>query len=211
MSTPEQPTLLAPPIPSFGGYAPQQGELQGVTFWPRAGARIIDTIVQYIVGSISAFLFGIMLLIASGGHASPAVLAKLDHTGVPGFILALLGGLAYHVVFSSVHGSTIGKIVFSMVVVQEDGSPCKFRSALIRELGYFVDALFFGLIAYSAMKDDIRQQRHGDSWAHTVVCKRALIPPEKRRGADRFVIALIFAFIAEAAFMMISLLIAIAG
>jgi uncharacterized RDD family membrane protein YckC len=167
--------------------------------------------VQYIVAFNSAFLFGIMLVIASGGHASPAVLAKMDHTGVPGFILALLGGLAYHVVFSSVHGSTIGKIVFSMVVVQEDGSPCKFRSALIRELGYFVDALFFGLIAYSAMKDDFRQQRHGDSWAHTVVCKRALIPSEKRRGADRFVIALIFALIAEAAFTMISFLIAIAG
>ena len=61
------------------------------------------------------------------------------------------------------------------------------------------------------MRDDIRQQRHGDSWAHTVLCKRALIPPEKRRGAARFVIALIFALIAEAAFMMISLLIAIAG
>jgi hypothetical protein len=61
------------------------------------------------------------------------------------------------------------------------------------------------------MKDDIRQQRHGDSWAHTVVCKRALIPAEKRRGPDRFVIALIFALIADAAIMMISFLIAIAG
>src|ERR1700751_3193655 len=115
MSTPDQPTLLAPPIPSFGGYAPQQGELQGVTFWPRAGARIIDVIVQYIFPFISGFLFGFFLVIALGGHASPAVLAKMDHTGVPGFILALLGGLAYHVVFSSVHESTIGKIVFSMV------------------------------------------------------------------------------------------------
>jgi len=83
MSTPDQPTLLAPPIPSFGGYAPQQGELQGVTFWPRAGARIIDMIVQYIVAFISAFLFGIMLVIASGGHASPAVLAKMDHRVFP--------------------------------------------------------------------------------------------------------------------------------
>jgi len=211
MSTPEPPTLLAPPVPSFGGYVPQPGELEGVTFWPRVGARIIDMIVHYLVAFGSAFLFGIMLVIASGGHASPAVFAKLDHTGVPGFLLALLGSLAYHVVFSSVHGSSIGKIALSMVVVQEDGSPCRFKSALIRELGYFVDALFFGLIAYSAMKDDSRQQRHGDSWADTVVCKRTLIPREKLRGADRFIVAMLFAFMADAAFIMMGFLIAIVG
>lgn len=211
MSSPDQSILFAPTVPSFGGYAPAPGELQGVSFWPRVGARVIDLIIHYIVSFLSGILFVIMLVVASGGHASPVAMAKLQHTGIAGFLFALLGSLAYHVVFTTLHGSTVGKIALSMVVVQEDGSPCKFKSALIRELGYFVDALFFGLIGYSAMKNDTRQQRHGDNWAHTVVCKRALLPREKLRGGDRFAIALVFALIADAALMMVGLLFAIAG
>ena len=211
MSAPDQPTLLAPTVPTFGGYAPEQSQLQGVTFWPRVGARIIDLLVHYIVSFLSGILFVIMLVIASGGHASPVAMARLGHTGVAGFVFALLGSFAYHVVFTSVHGSTVGKIALSMVVVQEDGSPCTFKSAVIRELGYFVDAMFFGIIGYSAMKDDIKQQRHGDDWAHTIVCKRSLIPRDRLRGGDRFAIALVFALIADAAFTMLGLLFAVMG
>ena len=211
MSAPDQPTLFAPSVPTFGGYAPEQSQLQGVTFWPRVGARVIDMLVHYLVSFVSGILFVILLVIASGGHASPVAMARLQHTGVAGFVFALLGSFAYHVVFTTVHGSTLGKIALSMVVVQEDGEPCKLKSALIRELGYFVDALFFGIIGYSAMKDDIKQQRHGDDWAHTIVCKRSLIPRDKLRGGDRFAIALVFALIADAAFAMLGLLFAVMG
>ena len=211
MSAPDQPTLFAPTVPTFGGYAPEQSQLQGVTFWPRVGARLIDLLVHYVVSFFTGILFVIMLVIASGGHASPIAMARLHHTGILGFVFALLGSLAYQVVFTSVHGSTVGKIALSMVVAQEDGSPCKFESALIRELGYFVDAMFFGIIGYSAMKDDIKQQRHGDDWAHTIVCKRCLVPREKLRGGDRFAIALVFALIADAAFAMLGLLFAVMG
>jgi len=211
MSAPDQPTFLAPSVPTFGGYAPEQSELQGVTFWPRVGARVIDLLVHYLVSFVSGILFVIMLVIASGGHASPVAMARLQHTGVAGFVFALLGSFAYHVVFTSVHGSTVGKIALSMVVVQEDGSPCKFQSAVIRELGYFVDAMFFGIIGYAAMKDDLRQQRHGDDWAHTIVCKRSLIPRDKLRGGDRFAIALVFALIADAAFAILGMLFAVMG
>ncbi len=211
MSTPDPPILFATSVPTFGGYAPDQSKLEGVTFWPRVGARVIDLIVHYIVSFVSGFVFVVMLVVASGGKASPVMLAKLQHTGIANFLFALLGSFAYHVVFTTLHGSTVGKIALSMVVVQEDGSPCKFKSALIRELGYFVDALFFGIIGYSAMKDTIEQQRHGDTWAHTIVCKRALLSKEKLRGGDRFVMALIFALMADAALLMIGLLFVIMG
>lgn len=211
MSLPDQPTLFATAVPSFGGYAPEPTQLQGMTFWPRVGARVIDLIVHYIVTFFSGILFVILLMIASGGHASPVVLAKLQHTGILGFVFALLGSFAYQVVFTTLHGSTVGKIALSMVVVQEDGSPCGFKSGLIRELGYFVDAMFFGIIGYTAMKDDPKQQRHGDEWAHTIVSKRQLIPPDKLRGVDRFLMALIFALMADAAFAMAGMLSAIAG
>ena len=38
-------------------------------------------------------------------------------------------------------GRRVGKIALPRVVVQQEGSPCGFRSALIRELGYLVIAL----------------------------------------------------------------------
>ena len=211
MSTQEPPTILVSSVPTFGGYAPQAGQLEGVTFWPRVGARLIDMILHYIISFVCGVLFVILLMIASGGHASPVALARLQHTGLLGFAFALLGSFAYHVVFTSIHGSTVGKIALSMVVVKEDGSPCDFKGALIRELGYFVDAMFFGIIGYSAMKDDVQQQRHGDSWGHTIVCKRALIARDRLRGGDRFAIALLFAVIADSACAMLGLLFAIMG
>ena len=46
--------------------------------------------------------------------------------------------------------------MLSMVVVQEDGSPCRIGSALIRSLAYLIDSLFFGAIAYFAMQAVLR-------------------------------------------------------
>src|SRR5579863_7450172 len=119
------------------GYTPEPTGLEGVGFWPRVGARVIDMIMHYALAFFSAMLFGIMLVVASGGHVSPLVLAKMRHTGIPGFVFGLLGSVLYNVVFTAVHGSTLGKMTFSMVVVQEDGSPCRPKSAVVRELAYF--------------------------------------------------------------------------
>ena len=198
-------------MPSFGGYAAAPDELQGVSFWPRVGARVIDLLIHYLVSFLSGILFVILLVVASGGHLSPVVAAKLGHTGVAGFVLALVGSFAYQVVFTTIHGSTIGKLLLSMVVVQDNGTPCTFKSALIRELGYFVDGLFFGLIGYMAMQKTVKEQRYGDEWADTIVCKRALVKPENLRRPDRFMVALIFAVIADAALVMTGLLLAIMG
>ena len=98
-----------------------------------------------------------------------------------------------------------------MVVVQEDGSPCRVKSAVIREFGYFIDALFFGIIGFMAMQESVEEQRHGDNWAHTVVCKRAIVAPDNLRGPARFVVALMFACMADAALFMIGLLVMISG
>lgn len=198
-------------LPSFGGYAAQEGQLQGVSFWPRAGARVIDLIVHYLIAFLAGMLFVIMLVAASAGHVSPFVAAKLRHTGVTGFVFALLGSFAYHVVFTTVHGSTLGKRVLGMVVVQEDSSPCRFKSALLRELTYFVDAMFFGIIGYMAMQKNVQEQRNGDTWAQTVVCKRADLSADKLRGTGTFLMAMMFALMADAAAIMIGFLLAIAG
>ena len=160
---------------------------------------------------MTGYFFGMMMVVASGGHLPRSILFKLRHPGIAGFAFGILGYLAYHVIFSTVHGSSLGKRMLGMVVLQEDGSPCRFKGALIRELGYYVDGLFFGIIGYTAMQGSTQQQRHGDAWAHTIVCKRSEVAPQKLQGWGRFVVALMFAFMADAAFGMIHLLVVIAG
>jgi uncharacterized RDD family membrane protein YckC len=92
-------------------------------------------------------------------------------------------------------------------VIQDDGSPCRPKSAIVRELGYFVDALFFGLIGYFAMHEDPEQKRLGDGWADTIVCKRAQVPSTSKRAGMRFVLGLLLGITADIALVMTGLLI----
>src|SRR5580704_5700514 len=188
---------------SLGGYATEQSGLVGVSFWPRAAARLIDLVVHFAVRYGTGYLFGLMLLVASGGHVPRLIIFKLRHPGLTGFAFTLLGAVAYHVIFTTVHGSTLGKRILSMVVVQEDGSPCRLKSAVVREFAYFVDGLFFGIIGYMAMQESAQEQRHGDNWAHTIVCKPEVVGTDNLRGAGRFVLAMMFAIMADAAFILI--------
>ncbi len=209
---PEFPdAAISPPTFSFGGYATEPAGLAGVSFWPRVGARVIDLVVHYCISFAAGIFFTILLAAASGGRIPLRVMVKLRHLGFTGFVAGLLGSFAYHVVAVSVDGSTLGKRILSMVVVQEDGTPCRVGPAIIRELGYFVDALFFGLIGYLAMQKSVKEQRHGDEWAGTVVCKRSSVAPDQLRGGGRFVLALMLSVMADAAVLMIGLLVAING
>jgi uncharacterized RDD family membrane protein YckC len=207
-SAPELPPDLSSfAVPTFGGYALQEEGLEGVSFWPRAGARIIDTIVHYMVGYFSGTLFRMMLRIAADGHVPYRILLKISHASVPVFIAALLGATAYHVICVTVHGSSLGKLIVSIGVVQEDGSPCQLGAAIIRELGYFIDSLVFGIIGYMAMQRTRQQQRYGDQWAGTVVCARSDVAQENLRGAGRFVLAFMLALMADSALLMVGLLV----
>jgi uncharacterized RDD family membrane protein YckC len=217
MSTPAPEPLPAPPAVesfSFGGYVGTPGGIEGVGFWQRVGARIIDLLVHYFVSLCAGFLFGILLAIAAAmtGQSLPLLLAKQrQHSGIALFVLALLGSVVYHTICEGVHGSTLGKLIFSMTVMQEDGSPCRLKAALIRDLGYFVDSLFFGLIGFLSMQGSPQQQRHGDKWAHTIVCKRALVPPGNLRSNGRFVLGLFLGAMVDAALILLGLLLKLMG
>ncbi len=197
------------PTFSFGGYATEDVGLPGVTFWPRAGARLIDYVLHYCVSYAAGFLFSLLVLAASGGHMPMWVLARFRHSGFVGVAFGVLGLVAYNVICVSMHGSTLGKRLISAVVVLERGLRCRMRPAIIRELGYFVDSLFFGLVGYSAMNESYQEQRYGDRWAHTMVANRASVIPEQLRSDGRFVLALMLAVMTDAALGMIGLLILI--
>lgn len=199
------------PTLSFGGYVGTPGALEGVGFWPRAAARIIDLVVHYIVSICAGLVFGILLGVIGTmmGKSVPTMVAKIQGLSFTSFGLALLGSVAYHSVCESMHGSTLGKLILSLVVVKEDGSPCGFDAALRRSFAYFVDALFFGLVGYFAMQKTPQQQRYGDQWAHTIVCKRSQVKPENLRDGGRFVLALFVAIAADALLLMTGWLLAI--
>jgi len=195
-------------VPSFG-YAGQSGAIPGVGFWPRVGARIIDTLVHYVVVLCASVLFGVLVAIAAVITRQPvaALTAKIRHLGFMGTVFAIVGFIAYETICESMHGSTVGKLALGMVVLQEDGMPCRFKAALIRSLSYFVpDGLVFGVVGYFAMRSSAQHQRIGDEWAHTIVCKRSAAPAESLRSSTTFILALLLGTMADAALFMILLL-----
>jgi uncharacterized RDD family membrane protein YckC len=197
---------ITPQVGALGAYASQPGEMEGVSFWPRAAARVIDFIVHYLLSMVSGFFFVILLVIAAAGHPNPLLLARMRHTGLAVFVLSLLGSIAYEIICEGLHGSTLGKLALGMTVVQEDGTPCQIKSASIRAVAYLVDALFFGLIGWMAMKGSPQMQRHGDEWAHTVVCKRSAIPTDNLRSGMQFIMAFFFALMLDSALIIFGLL-----
>jgi len=212
MSTPITPVSEAaasPPTFSFGGYATEEVGLAGITFWPRAGARLIDYVLHYCVTYAAGFLFSLLVIAASGGHMPFWVLTKFRHAGLYGFVPGVVGFVIYSVICVTMHGSTLGKRLISAVVVQESGIRCRMVPAVVRELAYFIDSLFFGLVGYLAMQKTYQEQRYGDQWARTVVTKRANVIPEQLRGDGRFVVTLMLAVMTDAALGMIGLLILI--
>jgi uncharacterized RDD family membrane protein YckC len=185
---------------TFGGYSTDEHALIGVGFWPRVAARLIDTVVHQVIALFSGFFIGIVIAIAAVFSASdPSAAAQRAATpGFTAFLLAIVGYAVYHTICEGLHGSTLGKLIMGQVVLHQERRPCGFRASLIRSLGYYVDGLVFGLVGYLKMKDSPQAQRHGDAWAHTVVCKRKDVP-DQVRGAGRFIAALFLATVADAA------------
>jgi uncharacterized RDD family membrane protein YckC len=195
---PPEPEVIH--LSALDSYLGQPGALPGVSFWPRVGARVVDFLLHYLIAFCGGFLVGIMLAIVAGlQHVSVrALLAHRTPGRIAPFVFALLGSIALEAICEGFHGSTLGKLLLSMVVVQEDGSPCRPGSAWIRSFAYLIDALFFGLIGYFNMEKNPQRQRHGDEWAHTVVCHRANVAPQNPRSIGQFTLVLFFAAMADA-------------
>jgi uncharacterized RDD family membrane protein YckC len=192
----------------MGSYIASEGRLIGVGFGRRAAARIIDFCVTYILGLVAGLSSGIVLAIAAAAtHQSlRSMLARIQGIHLTTLLASIAAGFFYEFVLEGLHGSTVGKQILGIVVVQEDGSPCGLKGAAIRSLAYFVDALFFGIVGYTAMKRDESHQRYGDDWAHTVVVQKATISPDKLRSGGVFVAALALAAAANIITMMIGVL-----
>lgn len=206
----EQPPEPDPTHFTLGGYTGPSRVIEGVSFWPRVGARLIDAVVMIFLGFIAGGIFAVVLAVVATVLREPvAVVATRYHrSGIAVFIFTVLAGLAYHAICDGLHGSTVGKLLLNMVVVREDGTPCDLSAALKREVAYFFDALFFGLIGYVSMKKSPQEQRYGDHWAHTIVCPRTTVAPQYLRSGRRFAAVLALAALANIALVLVGFLLA---
>lgn len=201
-----QSSIADPTALPLGGYATASTACPGASFGPRALARIVDFILHTILAFLAGRLFRFMVLFSSGGHPPLWVVIRLSRGRGFIFLGSLLGILCYEVISTTICGSSLGKRMLSLQVLQENGSPCGLRSALIRELGYFVDSLFFGLVGYAAMRGDDQQQRYGDEWAGTIVCHMSDVPHKSLQSGTRFLLGLTAAIAADIACLLMGFL-----
>jgi uncharacterized RDD family membrane protein YckC len=179
----------------------------GTPFLPRAAARLIDFVLLTYLAHMAGRLFRFLLAMAAGGVSTRSAVLRILHHRPLLTLAVVLGIFAYQTICTIVHGSTLGKLLLSLQVVQDDGSPCRPWPAVMRELGYFVDVLFFGFIGYVVMQRNPQHKRLGDIWAHTVVSKSSDVPPESKRAADRFVLGLSLGLMAHMAILLLAFLV----
>lgn len=145
-----------------------------IGFWPRLGAYVIDNIIMSLVTGILFGIPVLVYIFNFIGRHQSELLPVCDNTAygynsracsdvleriltqsneINGFVAMVLGlGLVVLVVNTlyytllTARGATVGKKVFGMKVVREDGGPIGFWRSLLRHtIGYWISGLFFGL------------------------------------------------------------------
>jgi uncharacterized RDD family membrane protein YckC len=152
----------------------------------RVAARLVDVVVHYGVIFYTAIWLSIAAAVAVPERMD-AITTKLGENTFFGVILGVLGSVLYHTCMEGIHGSSIGKRLFGLTVLSEEGGPCSLRQGWKRSLAFLLDSFFFGMVGFVAADNSPRKQRVGDDWADTVVVRtRSLPAPLRRSGRELF-------------------------
>jgi uncharacterized RDD family membrane protein YckC len=131
--------------------------------------RIVAVIIDYIVmGFLSFFILG-----ASVG---PGLATKSPGAFIGGLfmsiILIIVIWIFYGIILETWKGQTVGKMVMGIIVVKENGEPCDFFAALLRNVFRIIDSLpTLYLVGFIVIALTEKKQRLGDRLAGTVVVK----------------------------------------
>ena len=132
----------------------------------RIGAQIVDSIAMGILLFVPMWVLG-----GIGGLAGESAGAGMSLIGLlVGGVLALGYGFLLEGLWD---GYTVGKRLFGIKVVEEDGSPCSLGSAFVRNLLEIIDGFLYYVIGFVAMALSDRRQRIGDRLAGTVVVRES--------------------------------------
>jgi uncharacterized RDD family membrane protein YckC len=175
-------------------------ELPPARFPSRIAALLIDMLVQIVVLSVA-----IGALFASAGASSDYAAAA----AVAIFVLVIVG---YPTAFETLsRGKTLGKLALGLRVVGDDGSPVRFRQALVRGLTGVIEIWSLAPIALICSIASDRGKRVGDFFAGTYVVQEraparqalpgyfAVVPPPLAGWAQSLHVSGLSAQTAEAA------------
>lgn len=130
----------------------------------RIGAQIIDTIIMGVIFVVIFFVIG-AIGSAVGGNAGGTI-------SLIGLLLAFVATLFYWLLLEGLWGGyTVGKRVFGIKVVEEDGSQCSLGSSFVRNLLEIIDGLFYYLVGFIVMAITDKRQRIGDRLGGTTVVR----------------------------------------
>jgi len=166
---------------------PGEPALEPAGFWIRAGARLLDwgilAVIAFVVGVIMAIIAGMME--SMGGRPAADFVASMERITFIGWIGSVLTVIAYHSCFEGLAGTTIGKRMFGLQVIDVTAGPITLMQGVKRSLGFLVDGLFLGAIGAHSMGESPEKQRIGDHWAKTRVVRRRSLPDHLRTPAWR--------------------------
>ena len=151
----------------------------------RALGLFIDMALQ-----VSVLFMLLLALLVGGGSLDDAAGAAL------GLIVTIAVLVGYPLTMETLtRGKTIGKYVFGLRAVRDDGGAIRFRQALARALVEFVEIwLLLGVPAFFCSLVNPQGKRFGDLAAGTVVIRervptergqRSEMPPSWRSGRQR--------------------------
>lgn len=146
------------------GYSrpPERGDTDVIG--ARIGAQLIDSAVMAVLLGLSLIFFGSLASVAGNEAGGVGVML--------GLFLGMTLAMGYGFILEGFwDGHTVGKQVFGIKVVEEDGAECSLGSAFVRNLLEFIDGLFYYLVGFIVMAASDRRQRLGDRLAGTVVVR----------------------------------------
>ena len=141
-------------------------------FGIRAAAHFIDIVATTLVAVVAGAAGGILIaILAASGIASAGWEQRIGESDALTVLIGIIASLAYHTLAEALGGATVGKAICGLRVLGERREPCSFGKALGRNLAYYIDAMFFGLVGWTSMSQSPSMQRFGDKWAGTIVIR----------------------------------------
>jgi uncharacterized RDD family membrane protein YckC len=140
-------------------------------------------LVVVALGAIGGLVGGTIAgLLSAFGVLQAGWAPRSGDLSVGTFALSTLAGITYHALCEGFGDATVGKALLGLRVRRESLGPTDVGGAIVRNLAFYIDSFFFGLVAYTTMSRSEKRQRLGDKWGHTVVVRVASLPRDARRG-----------------------------
>lgn len=155
------------------------------------GLRFVAQIIDAIVVIFLFWMIGANIAGMAGGTTD----SGFELEGGPALIVILLSTIAAILYFALLeafwNGQTLGKKLVRIKVTSEDGTPCSFNQALVRNVLRLVDAFAFYLVGAILVLASAKKQRLGDRVAHTIVVKvpkgmRKPAPAKEKKSSVKF-------------------------